>query len=629
MSESFNVYQKWLGIPPHQQPPHHYRLLGIELFESDPEVIAYAADRQMAHVRTLSTGEHVKLAQQLLNDISAARVQLLNPQKKASYDAALNADLAGQQAAAQAPAGQAAATTFDSTEDEDDAPVWKHPAVIATGAVCFVLVVGICTALYLRSRPSAPDDPAAPTWTDAELAAMRAEETGEELSPGHADEIPVDPAEETSGESEPSDNSEPTTEPPPQEDPVETSPPDTNKTQESPTENPTQLASSDTKLPTGTDEPPADPDEPAPTDTEPGTETVATNTSGMPTDSVASSGTLDTAFTADDPGPPEPDEDAEPIVKKRELLPVPEADAIAKTLSEVKEIFAAEYDAAKTYEQRRALAQFLWRQAQEVRDDPVSHYVLLTESRVQAEQGGDFEFTMRLADIMERYFIINGLDLKIESLGVFSRTAKNDAGRHIVASAAVDLADEASREHQFDTAEKLATQAQSLAQRVGDNNLRQKARLLGNEIKKRRAAWATIQEAIDKLATSPDDAEAHLIYGKYLCVSEEDWEAGLPHLAQSNNPTLSKLAKQDLAEPEDTDAQIALADAWYDFAQSDPQWEKFRLREHHWYLTALPEATGLMRTKVEKRLRENPLVPFRVQWLSLPSRAEQQQSPFQ
>ena len=36
---NFDPYHKWLGIPPKDQPPNHYRLLGLSLFESDPEVI--------------------------------------------------------------------------------------------------------------------------------------------------------------------------------------------------------------------------------------------------------------------------------------------------------------------------------------------------------------------------------------------------------------------------------------------------------------------------------------------------------------------------------------------------------------------------------------------------------------
>lgn len=54
MSENFDAYYKWLGIPPEEQPPHHYRLLGIRLFEADADVIDAAADRQMAHLQTFA-----------------------------------------------------------------------------------------------------------------------------------------------------------------------------------------------------------------------------------------------------------------------------------------------------------------------------------------------------------------------------------------------------------------------------------------------------------------------------------------------------------------------------------------------------------------------------------------------
>lgn len=86
MTESFDPYRKWLGILPKDQPPNHYRLLAIELFESDADVIEGAADRQMSHLRTFQTGTHSALSQKLLNECAAARLTLLNPQKKVEYD---------------------------------------------------------------------------------------------------------------------------------------------------------------------------------------------------------------------------------------------------------------------------------------------------------------------------------------------------------------------------------------------------------------------------------------------------------------------------------------------------------------------------------------------------------------
>jgi hypothetical protein len=93
MSDSFNGYHVWLGIPPSEQPPNHYRLLGIAIFETDLDVIDHAADRQMAHVRTFQSGRNGGLSQRILNELAAARVCLLNAQRKVEYDDDLRAKL--------------------------------------------------------------------------------------------------------------------------------------------------------------------------------------------------------------------------------------------------------------------------------------------------------------------------------------------------------------------------------------------------------------------------------------------------------------------------------------------------------------------------------------------------------
>ena len=93
MSDTFNGYHVWLGIPPNEQPPNHYRLLGISAFESDLDVIDHAADRQMAHVRTFQSGRHGPLSQQILNELAAARLCLLSVDKKSDYDEQLRGRL--------------------------------------------------------------------------------------------------------------------------------------------------------------------------------------------------------------------------------------------------------------------------------------------------------------------------------------------------------------------------------------------------------------------------------------------------------------------------------------------------------------------------------------------------------
>jgi hypothetical protein len=92
MEEEFDPYLHWLAIRDPKRPPNHYRMLGIDPFESDPEVILNAADRQMTHVRRFQGGKHSAESQRLLNELAAAKICLLNPEKKAVYDTALRAE---------------------------------------------------------------------------------------------------------------------------------------------------------------------------------------------------------------------------------------------------------------------------------------------------------------------------------------------------------------------------------------------------------------------------------------------------------------------------------------------------------------------------------------------------------
>ncbi len=93
MSDAFDPYYTWLGIPPAEQPADYYRLLGVKPLEENLDAIENAADRQMAHLRTLQSGKHSTLSQKLLNEVAAAKVTLLNLTKKTEYDQSLRQKL--------------------------------------------------------------------------------------------------------------------------------------------------------------------------------------------------------------------------------------------------------------------------------------------------------------------------------------------------------------------------------------------------------------------------------------------------------------------------------------------------------------------------------------------------------
>lgn len=54
MAETCDPYHKWLGIPPKDQPPHNYRLLGIELIDAPRRLVVEFNDYQVTGNLSLS-----------------------------------------------------------------------------------------------------------------------------------------------------------------------------------------------------------------------------------------------------------------------------------------------------------------------------------------------------------------------------------------------------------------------------------------------------------------------------------------------------------------------------------------------------------------------------------------------
>jgi len=214
--QGFDAYRKWLGLRPEDRPYNYYQLLGVPLFESDPDVISNAADQRMAHVRSFQTGPHGALSQKLLNEIAEARVCLLNPGKKAAYDERLRQAMTKRRLAVGTPLEQTAA----SVPAHGQAPV--QPAIVAgaqpavrrrkgpSGAIWVVAGVAAAGAILLcflllpgGSEPTPEPQPGGSEPGGSQLAAG-AEPTPEDTRPpAPPDRRPPPPPADDAGEQAP------------------------------------------------------------------------------------------------------------------------------------------------------------------------------------------------------------------------------------------------------------------------------------------------------------------------------------------------------------------------------------------------------------------------------------------
>ncbi len=120
---SLDPYHHWFGIPPEQQPPDCYQLLGIRRFEDNSTVIANAAERQLLMLKSHEQGPHAALVAKLRKQVNVSRVRLLNPDQKKQYDQRLRARLGLVATPPPVPVAEPAAE-----EPVDSGPLLAEPA---------------------------------------------------------------------------------------------------------------------------------------------------------------------------------------------------------------------------------------------------------------------------------------------------------------------------------------------------------------------------------------------------------------------------------------------------------------------------------------------------------------------
>lgn len=556
MDQVFDPYRKWLGIPASDQPAHHYRLLGIELFETDPDVISNAADGRMAQVKSFQTGKYAADSQRILNQIAAAKICLLDPQKKCEYDLQLQQRLAsttGAEAGNSAAEGDLGMFDFAaavSSTRGTSLPASKlktskakkqpWPIYAAAGGLVVAGVAALFAVLHAGppaddSRQSARAD--SPSKPEAKPAARP------ESSPPAKMEAKVDVAPAKTGPAKPAVTAD---EPKPE----------TPKEPKHPPEEPPKL---------------------------PGPDKIASNPESKP----------------DIPKETTP----EPQPAKPKLAAVPDKPSQQAAEAKVREIFQKEFAGAKTGKSHAELAKKLVEQADGTKDDAAAHYVLLKMAGQQAVLGGDVALAMEIVDKMQADYEIDAGGMKAD---VLTTLVRQSGAEKAVFDTAMKLCDEAAARDDFELADRFANSALAAGRKSRDTDQNHLILARMKEIERLKGRFVAVQKALDTLASDASDGGANLIAGQWYCLTKGDWDKGLPMLAKGNRGDLADLAKRDLAKPAAAKEQTALGDDWWTLGGKEAPAAKqgFETRARHWYEESLPQLTGLDKARVEKRLEQ-------------------------
>ena len=285
-------------------------------------------------------------------------------------------------------------------------------------------------------------------------------------------------------------------------------------------------------------------------------------------------------------------------------LPVPKAEALRAAEKQIREIFQTEFAAAKKPAEKADLAGKLWNHTVNTDEDAVARYALLEAARVLATEADDNKFAFNVIESLATQYEVNGSELKMAVL-VANSKGMRDAAEQVEFCELIQKAIEsAASEEQFEVTSKLVPLLLVSAGKLKDAAQRKPFQTRHAELKLLQPQWAAVAKAKVTLAKSPEDEAANTSYGRYLCLTAGDWDQGLPLLARGTATKLTAVARQDVEQRTTSDERLALADAWWNLAQSESGIEKQQLllRANDWYTTVAPELKGLLRAKTNQRM---------------------------
>lgn len=291
--------------------------------------------------------------------------------------------------------------------------------------------------------------------------------------------------------------------------------------------------------------------------------------------------------------------------EKDKRTDVPPEAAQRQSLELIDEVFESEFRAAKTPKEKNALALQLLKQSRESQDDSAHRFVLLRLARDIAIRAGDPTTLVTNVQDIERQFEIDGLEMLVNSLGKLRLSARSIEAKETLVSVCNDLLDRVVAEDRYDHIDAVAAIARRTATSLKNVELTRDLNKRISEVQRAAKAYAKIESAEATLAERPDDPDANLAVGRYLCFVKGDWEQGLLNLALSADAELQAVAQRELAGADDSSAQLALGDRWWKLNENETNGadDAMRRRAAHWYRLALPQLSGLAEVKAKRRIQ--------------------------
>ncbi len=256
------------------------------------------------------------------------------------------------------------------------------------------------------------------------------------------------------------------------------------------------------------------------------------------------------------PRPPEP-----PLAAASRRKPPPPPAEQRSLREQVRgRLFKADY-AKRNPEDACELARKLLEGARAA-EEPATQLVFLQEARDQALRGGDPGLAFSAVDRIVADFEVDPKKEWSDALRAAAGSAREPGSAAALVAEAVSRVRAAIAVDDYDLAAEFQKTAETVAPRAADAAGAAALIQSANQLKTARAAHKAAMPAFQKLKADPENADAHLEVGRFLCFVKGDWSQGGEHLERGSDRTLREAAARERLAQSDPAKLASAADGW-------------------------------------------------------------------
>lgn len=283
-------------------------------------------------------------------------------------------------------------------------------------------------------------------------------------------------------------------------------------------------------------------------------------------------------------------------------FPVPSAASLQQAEKQVTEIFGGRLASLPSPAEKAKIATEML-QAAGGTAEPTSKFVLLRKAEDTAAEAGDIDGALRAHEALRNAYQPRSWRISGVFFGKFSHPSLTVADAHRICQAIMADAGDSIAGDQYEAARELYRAAGPLARKLNDRNLSDQISQSLSSIGPMEAEQRRIALSQATLAKNPTDGPANTAVGSFHCFFKQDWAGGLPLLAKGDDQRLKTVATQELADPTEGTQQLAVAELWWNYAETQPAAAKAAIHLHagKFYAQASPAMTGLAKAQADQR----------------------------